>query len=368
VNRHVDVREQNSRVTFLEKRKVRFSGTRGEDPCKFLADLEDAAGMMGLTDNEILGILPSVLYKDALEWYRLECAAFFRYTDFTHALVRYYGQINYQERLMEEARSRSQHRDEDIATFITKLRIIFQKFSPPLPLDLQLDIAYANLHPNYALILRFHFNSYEQLCAVGKQVELKALRVRNYRPPPASGNSLVPAAAYSSKSTKTPQQISPERTKKQGGAMRQSAPVSDVPTEPVDAASHRVTDGGMPKRNNFNGNKKGEGSGEAAVKVKTNKNEGKDKGQARGKDDNRGVKDEKHGREGANEGGDSGGSGRKPRRRVGKDFPCLKCGEKGHYYRDCHIKEDVCFRCKTRGVRVADCPNCQSGNGSGDRQ
>lgn len=41
---------------------------------------------------------------------------------------------------------------------------------------------------------------------------------------------------------------------------------------------------------------------------------------------------------------------------------CYKCGEPGHYTKECTMEGIFCYGCKTPGVIRPECPNCKPEN------
>lgn len=147
----VDVKRISHISQAFERKKTFFTGRAGSDPHKFMAYLEECARFMGLSDDELFCCLPVVLQNEALEWYGLEEKGFVDFAQFKDQFLEHYRVPYFQDRLAEEARLRTQGKDESIQVYVTCLRLIFEKLDPKLPLDRQLDRAVQNLNPKYAL-------------------------------------------------------------------------------------------------------------------------------------------------------------------------------------------------------------------------
>lgn len=129
---------------------------------------------MGLTQDEIFCCLPVVLQQEAFEWFRLKESKFVNFKSFKTQFLEPYRVPYFQDRLAEEARLRTQGKNKPIQSYVTCLRLIFEKLDPKLPLDRQLDRAVQNLNPTYALqINRKEVKIFEDLLTLGKQVEVK---------------------------------------------------------------------------------------------------------------------------------------------------------------------------------------------------
>lgn len=121
---------------------------------------------------------------------------------------------------MEELRNRTQGTTETILSYVTGLRIIFDKMSPCPDLSRQLDKACQNLNPTYAVqINRKDVSTFEDLLDLGKQVEIKMLNMQNYKEPPLPESSLLANAAWH-----RPKEDKP--AKKQGG--KKNSPKNEV--------------------------------------------------------------------------------------------------------------------------------------------
>ena len=193
----VDIKRISHISQALERRKNFFSGRPGSDPHKFMAHLEESARFMGLSEDEIFCCLPVVLQHEALEWYRLEENGLQNFQQFKTRFLEHHKVPYFQDRLAEEARLRTQGKDESIQAYVTCLRLIFEQLRPKLPLDRQLDRAVQNLNPKYALqINRQEVNSFEDLLILGKQVEVKLHNISHYNEPPPPSQALLSNAAY----------------------------------------------------------------------------------------------------------------------------------------------------------------------------
>ena len=160
----VNLQRQTQITNLFEKWKISFSAKTGEDPDKFIQDLEETAQILDLTDEEIIRNLPAILSGEALEWFRLNKNSLQTYKNFVPALLKQYEAFDLEGTLLQEAENRTQAKEKTMGTYLTKIRIIFDQFPESLPLKRQLDIVYKNLHPDYLRnIFRTQFKSYDEL-------------------------------------------------------------------------------------------------------------------------------------------------------------------------------------------------------------
>lgn len=210
----IDVKRISYISSSLEKRKIFFSGRQGSDAYRFITYLEETARFMGLTEEELFCCLPIVLTSEALEWFRLEEKKLANFANFKRSFLEHYSIPYYQDRLMEEARNRTQAKSEPILSYITCLRIIFDKMNPHLSLSRQLDIACQNLNPTFSMqINRDRICTFEDLLNAGKQVEIKLLNIRKYKDPPSPDTALLANAAWHPPKSEQVQKRTPSQSK-----------------------------------------------------------------------------------------------------------------------------------------------------------
>ena len=108
-----------------------------------------------------------------------------------------YGKTDFQLRLEDEIRNRTQDPGETMSSFVAALRVLFDKLIPSISTEGQLDRAFRNLHPSYSRVIRRNqFNNFQELLQLGQQEEVRKDREKNYRPPPSPEASLFPNVAY----------------------------------------------------------------------------------------------------------------------------------------------------------------------------
>lgn len=126
-NQHgINAKQMSYISSSLEKRKIFFTGKPGQDPFRFIQYLTECASSMAISDVELYNSLPVVLHGEALDWFRLNKINFPTFEQFKKHFVLHFSPRNYQERLIQEAYSRQQGKNEPISSFITSIRLIFE--------------------------------------------------------------------------------------------------------------------------------------------------------------------------------------------------------------------------------------------------
>lgn len=213
-----DIRRNTSIAVALEKRKISFSGRPGQDPDRFLRQTEECKNSLGVTEDEILNNLTSVLTGEALEWFRLKHTNFSSFERFAEVFKKQYTVANFQERLQDEIDARVQAKNEPITTFLTKMQILFDKLEPPFDLERQLNVTFKKFNPDYLSHMnRSDFNDFEGFLLKAKEVEFKLLHIKAYKNPQQQQKTLVQQAAYTpegqKQNNKKPTKNSPKNEK-----------------------------------------------------------------------------------------------------------------------------------------------------------
>ena len=190
------VREKRT-TDLLAKWHVEFKGSRRHEPEEFLCNLEECRNVHGMTFEDILKALPSILGENDIPWFRREYKGWRSYQEFVEAFRLEYCVEGFQERLRQAIEARTQGPHEDICTYLAKLRSLMDAVKPPMTIDEQLRRAHRNLHPAYRDWIQLHqIVSFADLQRRGKQEELRRAQNRAYKPPPTAEEFDFPAAAY----------------------------------------------------------------------------------------------------------------------------------------------------------------------------
>ncbi|EFN60198.1 hypothetical protein EAG_06206, partial [Camponotus floridanus] len=126
---------------------LQFSGARGSDAETFLTRIEEGRALITVSDEEIFKCIPFFLSGIALYWYRSERDRWRTWRDFQTAWRARFGNPDFQFALRDEIMRRTQGEHEPIADFITCIRALFDRLSPPWSLDEQLNYAHRNMLP-----------------------------------------------------------------------------------------------------------------------------------------------------------------------------------------------------------------------------
>lgn len=322
---NVDIKRISYISSTFEKRKTFFSGKTGNDPNRFIKYLEESGKFMGLSDNELFCTLPVVLKDEALEWFRLEEGNFPDFTAFRTAFLVHYNIPYYQDRLMEEVRQRTQALRENITSFVTCVRIIFDKMNPKLSLSRQLDIACQNLNPTYSMqINRSQINNFDDLLCAGKQVEVKLINMQKYKEPPPADNAVLANAAWHPPRDQKQAQQPRKQQKPNVEKKNEIASAKEIPASDKNTVQKKKTSPTKEKKFTISAN---------TVRVNTVEN-------------------------------------KSPEPRINEEkFPemprpgeCFKCRQSGHIFKSCTndpVFKIFCFSCGRAKTIAPKCPTCK---------
>jgi len=108
-----------------------------------------------------------------------------------------FGDPDYQYALRDEIFRRTQGEHEAAVDFLTCLRALFSRMSPPWSVTEQLNLAHRNMLPRLQIaIRRTEFADFPTLEYLATRVERSFLAEKNYRPPLPPEQSIFPDLAY----------------------------------------------------------------------------------------------------------------------------------------------------------------------------
>lgn len=182
--------------------KLSFSGARGEDADDFLVRLEEGRRFVHMSDADLLNGLPFCLSGIALQWFRTERRKWTSWSDCEKAWRRRFCFTDLQMSLRDEIMCRTQGPEEPVTDYLTVMRALFSRLSPPMGEAEQVAYAHRNLLPKFKLATaQSRMNTMDELETVMARVEGSYRSADSYRAPPPPERSLFPRLAYRGPST-----------------------------------------------------------------------------------------------------------------------------------------------------------------------
>ncbi|EFN71278.1 hypothetical protein EAG_11517, partial [Camponotus floridanus] len=133
---------------------LHFPGKRDNDAEAFLLRIKEARAIVPISDADLFKCLPLFLSEVALYWVRLESGNWRDWNDFEAAWRGRFGDPDYQYALRDEIFRRTQGEYETAADYLTCLRALLSRMTPPWPLEEQLNFAHRNMLPRLQIAIR----------------------------------------------------------------------------------------------------------------------------------------------------------------------------------------------------------------------
>lgn len=109
---------------------------------------------------------------------------------------------DYDKRLFEEIKHRTQGENESIGSYIAAMNGLFSRLQQPIPNEAKLKILLDNIAPYYQPHLAFKdITSVIELLTLCRKLDAKRLLVHSYVPPPRKSKCLEPDLAYAESSS-----------------------------------------------------------------------------------------------------------------------------------------------------------------------
>ncbi|XP_011859141.1 PREDICTED: uncharacterized protein LOC105556658 [Vollenhovia emeryi] len=181
----------------MRRWNLNFKGARGNDAEEFLVRLKEGRALVPVPDEELFKCLPFFLSGIALQWFRRNKAQFRAWSGFEAAWRSRFGATDFQYALREEIMKRTQGEQEAVADYLTCLAAMFDRLTPPWPLEEQLNHALRNMLSRVQLAIhREEVRDFRALEQLATRYERACLAAKHYRAPPTPENSLFPDLAY----------------------------------------------------------------------------------------------------------------------------------------------------------------------------
>lgn len=179
------------------KWNVKFDGDcRSFGVNAFLERVTELAQARGVNKNELFSSAIDLFSGKALIWYRSIKNSVTDWDSLVSLLKLNFLPSDYDDKLWEEIKQRSQGREEPVAIFIAVMETLFSRLARPPAEATRVKHIKQNLLPQYITQLALsEINTVSELCTLCKKLEEAQKAKNKYRPSP-SVNVLEPELAY----------------------------------------------------------------------------------------------------------------------------------------------------------------------------
>ncbi len=177
---------------------LKFSGERRDISLNaFLERVDELCDARNVSKEQLFKSAIDLFRGPALNWFRLIRKNVNSWDALKTALREQFLPYDYEDRLWEEIRRRSQGKDETIGIYLAVMDNLFSRLTYPADEKRRLNIILRNLNPfvQEKLCLT-EIKSADDLLRVGRQIERSRCFVNSYKPPSRGRDDLEPDLSY----------------------------------------------------------------------------------------------------------------------------------------------------------------------------
>lgn len=177
---------------------LKFSGDlRGMSINAFLERAEELRVARGVSYETLFSSTIDLLEGHALVWFRANRRKIHSWHELCLALREEFQPVDYDEKLLDEVKRRTQGIDEPIGIYLAVMTNLFARFNTPVPEQLQLKILRRNILPYFQAQLGLvDVPTVGALLYACRRLEANRTSIEAYIPPPSRIKSLEPDLAY----------------------------------------------------------------------------------------------------------------------------------------------------------------------------
>lgn len=196
------VRPSRENVSFkvipVAQWNLRFSGEKDRlSVGAFLERVEELCAARHFPKENLLDSAVDLFEGHALIWYRSVKSSVGSWSELARKLREEFQPHDYDFRLWEEIKRRTQGKNEPIGVYVAIMENLFKRLGNPVGESVKLSVLMRNLAPFYSEKLGLlDIMSVEQLLKLGKNLELRKSLVDSYTPPVKRKTDLEPDLAY----------------------------------------------------------------------------------------------------------------------------------------------------------------------------
>lgn len=164
----------------------------------FLEDIEELRISRNVTKEQLLHSAADLFIGKALIWYRSIRSKVSSWSQLVCELRLQFQPSNYNDRLFEEIKHRTQGSSENIGMYIAVMSNMFNRLTVPVGEKTRLAILMKNISPFYQSQLGLvSIESVDQLLELGRKLEARKETIETFTPPPRNRVGLMePDLAY----------------------------------------------------------------------------------------------------------------------------------------------------------------------------
>lgn len=184
---------------------TKFSGDGRVSLSSFLETVEELCMARNVSSVQLLASASDLFTGQALIWFRAVRDSIDSWSELVAELRQQFQPSNYNDRLFQEIRQRTQGLDEPIGIYIAVMQNMFRRLTVPVSEEVKLKILLQNISPFYQGRLSLtDVMTVDDLLSVGRRIESRKLMMDSYVPPPKNKGQLMEpdlACIYSSSSS-----------------------------------------------------------------------------------------------------------------------------------------------------------------------
>lgn len=166
------------------KWNIKFRGDGRESLASFLQRVEEYSVARNVNKGLLFKSALDLFEGRALQWYRTIRTSIHSWEELVKELKEEFQPLDYEERLYEEIKQRTQGRNESVGSYFAVMTNLFDRLSVALPEESKLNIIARNLHPGLQRQLSLvDYKSVLELRNLCKKLEYKNTLASNFKPP-----------------------------------------------------------------------------------------------------------------------------------------------------------------------------------------
>lgn len=176
---------------------VDFSGDGRRSLSAFLERVNELRVARGVSKAVLFTSAVDLFTGSALVWYRANRDQYTTWEEIVEGLKFEFQPVDYDERLIEEIKRRTQGPSESIGMYVAVMKNLFSRLGTNITKLAQVKIIVKNLTPSFQRQLALvEIKSVDQLLQLGRKLEATRTAVNDYVPPTRMNKTLEPDLAY----------------------------------------------------------------------------------------------------------------------------------------------------------------------------